>query len=378
MAKSDMSVQTLIEKIHHGDLMLPQIQRGYVWRATRVRDLLDSLYRGYPSGSILVWETDQVAPVRDMSVQQGTSPLAQRLLLLDGQQRLTSLYAVIRGEKVIVRDRQKPIDILFNLEHAEGGPMEITEVDDATENGDATESGDAAESDDDTENGDTADVPDGESAEDVIERMRKMTFVVSSGRLAALPTWVSVTDVFKSNNDSSFLKKAGIEDFDDPRYELYSQRLQRLRAIRQYHYTVNILERAYSYETVAEIFVRVNSLGVKLRAADLAMAQISSRWHDCLLLFEAFQKELKKDNWSFDTGFLLRAAVIFATRQCRFKTAGSIQIPVLQEAWERAKKGLRSPVTSSKRAPTLRRKQFCPPHPSSFLSWSTANCARND
>jgi uncharacterized protein with ParB-like and HNH nuclease domain len=57
--KTDIAVRELIDKVAHGELLLPEMQRRYVWPATRVRDLLDSLYRGYPSGTILVWETDQ-------------------------------------------------------------------------------------------------------------------------------------------------------------------------------------------------------------------------------------------------------------------------------------------------------------------------------
>lgn len=70
MAKSDITVEELVAKIQRGELALPEIQRRYVWRATRVRDLLDSLYRGYPSGSILVWETDHAVPTQTMGVAQ--------------------------------------------------------------------------------------------------------------------------------------------------------------------------------------------------------------------------------------------------------------------------------------------------------------------
>lgn len=62
----------------------------------------------------------------------------------------------------------------------------------------------------------------------------EMTFVVASRRLSAMPNWVSVTEVFKSTSDAPFLKKAGISGFDDPRYEQYTKRLGRLRAIKQY------------------------------------------------------------------------------------------------------------------------------------------------
>src|SRR3954447_24588582 len=106
MGKAEASVEELVGMIERGELRLPEMQRRYVWRATRVRDLLDSLYRGYPSGAILLWETDEDVPLQDFAVTQERSPYANTRLLLDGQQRLTSLSAVIRGQPVTVRGRQ--------------------------------------------------------------------------------------------------------------------------------------------------------------------------------------------------------------------------------------------------------------------------------
>lgn len=128
MKKQDISVESLIDMIERGELQLPEIQRHYVWRAPRVRDLLDSLYRGYPSGSVLVWETTQPVAARELQVHGGPPDAAPSKLLLDGQQRLTSLAAVLRGRPIHVRGRKRPIDILFNLEHPEGPPLELTEV----------------------------------------------------------------------------------------------------------------------------------------------------------------------------------------------------------------------------------------------------------
>src|ERR1700722_11058376 len=119
MAKAEASVEELVSMIERGELRLPEMQRRYVWRSTRVRDLLDSLYRGYPSGAILLWETDEDVPLQEFAIDQQQSPYASTRLLLDGQQRLTSLSAVIRGEPVSVRGRVKPIELLFNLEHPE-------------------------------------------------------------------------------------------------------------------------------------------------------------------------------------------------------------------------------------------------------------------
>jgi hypothetical protein len=129
MAKAEATVEELVSKIERGELRLPEMQRRYVWRSTRVRDLLDSLYRGYPSGAMLIWETDEPVPEQDFAVGQQANPYAKTQLLLDGQQRLTSLSAVIRGEPVQVNGRVRPIELLFNLEHPDQLSV-ITEVDD--------------------------------------------------------------------------------------------------------------------------------------------------------------------------------------------------------------------------------------------------------
>lgn len=132
MAKHEASVEELVGMIHRGELRLPEMQRRYVWQSTRVRDLLDSLYRGYPSGAILLWETDEEVPLQEFAVQQQISPYSTLRLLLDGQQRLTSLSAVIRGEAVQVRYRKRPIELLFNLDH----PDELSVVTEVNEDSD--------------------------------------------------------------------------------------------------------------------------------------------------------------------------------------------------------------------------------------------------
>src|SRR6267142_1494698 len=125
MQQQNIPIGTLVDMYKRGEMRLPEIQRHYVWRATRVRDLMDSLYRGYPSGSILMWETDEPIPTRDFAIAQESTAFAGRKLLLDGQQRLTSLTAVLNGEPLSVRGRKKPI---FNLEHPDGPLSDGTDV----------------------------------------------------------------------------------------------------------------------------------------------------------------------------------------------------------------------------------------------------------
>jgi hypothetical protein len=154
------------------------------------------------------------------------------------------------------------------------------------------------------------------------------------------PRWIKVSDIFNPNKtDWQLLKPLGLSP-DDPKYDLYSKRIQKVRAIRHYPYVMQVLERDLSYEEVAEIFVRVNSLGMKLRGSDLALAQITARWPNSLELFEAFAEECERVWFTFDLGLLIRTLVVFATKQSRFRTVGRIPVPKLKEAWEDAKKGL--------------------------------------
>lgn len=326
MAKSEVPVEELIGMIERGELRLPEMQRRYVWRSTRVRDLFDSLYRGYPSGAILIWETDEKVPLQDFGVVQQGSPYTTTHLLLDGQQRLTSLSAVIRGHAVNVRGRRRPIDLLFNLEH----PDELSVVTEVDEDGnDSTEDQyDLIEDETDS------------SEDELQKRFDRMTFVVATRKLEQLPHWVRVTEVFRTDSDRPFLKRAGVTSLDDPRAEKYSQRLARLRGIRKYSYRMDILERTLSYDEVTEIFVRVNSLGAKLRGSDLALAQITAKWRGSLEVFQAFQADCAQDGFDLDLGIHLKNLMAFATGQSRFLTVGGLSIDTLKAGWKECREGM--------------------------------------
>lgn len=313
MTKSEASVEELVGMIQRGELRLPEMQRRYVWRSTRVRDLLDSLYRGYPSGAILLWETDEDVPLQDFAITQQRSPYAGTRLLLDGQQRLTSLSAVIRGEPVSVRGRQRPIELLFNLEH----PEHLTIVTEVNEDSDEELVEDETDSNED----------------ELQTRFDKMTFVVATKKLESLPHWVKVSEVFTTDEDAPFLQRAGIEKINDPRYSMYSKRMARLRGIRNYSYRMDVLERSMTYDEVTEIFVRVNSLGAKLRSSDLALAQITAKWRGALAVFQEFERECAKTGFELELGIHLKNMVAFATGQSRFLTVGGLPVERLKAAW---------------------------------------------
>ena len=167
-----------------------------------------------------------------------------------------------------------------------------------------------------------------------------MTFLVATNKLERLPHWVKVSEVFRLNEDAPFLERVGIERINDHRFKKYSERLARLRGIRKYMYRMDILERGLSYNEVTEIFVRVNSLGAKLRSSDLALAQITANWRNSLKIFQDFQGKCAKLGFDLDLGLHLKNLIAFATGQSRFLTVKTLTKEKLQDSWTKSCEGM--------------------------------------
>jgi hypothetical protein len=103
---------------------------------------------------------------------------------------------------------------------------------------------------------------------------------------------------------------------------------------------MDVLERGLSYDEVTEIFVRVNSLGAKLRSSDLALAQITAKWRNSLKTFEAFQQKCAHDGFELDLGLHLKNLISFATGQSRFLTVGGLGVAALQTGWTQSCRGM--------------------------------------
>lgn len=253
------TIEHLVREVTDGELLLPEMQRDYVWKSTQVRDLFDSLYRGYPSGQLLVWETDALPQTTSLSVAE--APISSRShsvpkLLLDGQQRLTSLTAIIGNRALTDEERVRNLDIVFNVHNEK--------------------------------------------------------FDVALIRHRNDPNWVSLRKLYTSTGYSDAISRfAGSPDFN-----AILQRLQRLEQIKHYQYNINKLDKTMEYEEVTEIFVRINSGGTRLNAADLSMAQLSSRWRGITDEFNALRKTIR-DTYGYDPdyGLLVRGLALFFSGQ---------------------------------------------------------------
>ena len=323
MGNGTKKIIELVEEVARHDLVVPEMQRRYVWRSTQIRDLFDSLYRGYPVGSILEWECSMGEDGRTLDVGEtaGDYRRGQKLLLLDGQQRLTSLTAIIKDQDLFVRGRKKSIDILFNVQHPDFYEEESLNDSDS----------------------DIVDIEDEEES-DALD-FEKKTFVVATRRLMNQPGWISLRRVFKESQTAlwkSVVKSLGLDLMSDDADKI-NDRISKLLKIKDVDIPIVTLSNEMNYRTVTEVFCRVNSSGTRLKGSDLALALITSRWHGSLKKFEDFQKKHKvNDQQLFDIGFLVRALVVFMTDQCKFQKISSSSIPIsrYETAWKETKDAL--------------------------------------
>lgn len=316
MVHPGLRVGDLVELIEHQEVLLPDFQRGYVWRRPQVLKFLDSLYRGYPIGQVLLWIPPQSLSDSDAAQQGrplGTSPgqqqgaaifasaeRAERVspgrspqaraappqFVLDGQQRLTTLYRLLRGD-----DGAK---VRFHV-------------------------------------GDEI-------------------FVIETAVSAKDPLWAPVGDILGSprglSKALSRLQKELKLAPDDPYFERYQANLQRLALVRERVLPVDVVRLA-DPEQVAELFVRINS-GTPLRRAELALAQLAWRWPGALVvrLGDALE-EFVEAGFDFSAPFLMRCFVSVATGQAGFSNLDALwklNEITLARNWEKAHNGLRSTV----------------------------------
>jgi hypothetical protein len=358
MEPTNRKIQALVDMLLNRELLLPEMQRKYVWRSTQVRDLVDSIYRDYPSGSILIWETDEV-PIVKTHIFEKTSqnPIGKRLLLLDGQQRITSLATILTGCPIRIKEgtkiKEKTIEIYFNLDHP-GEDVKETEGLPSFEVGDLAE---AKWEDGEFYPGKIAKVEsnryfihyddDSEGWSDEVrdlseENKKELYFQIKHRAIESKPNWIPVTRLFREGV-GSILRTLRIGS-EDPEFDKYNSRLNQLFSRKEsYLYPIQII-RDKGYGEVTDIFIRVNSSGTRLRSSDLALAQITSAWPGSMGLFETFVDECSEKDFYLDENFLARCLICIATRQASFEKIGKISAERLREAWVLTKKGVQKAV----------------------------------
>lgn len=225
----DYNLSDLLHYLDIGDIGLPDIQRPFVWSNAKVRDLFDSMYRGFPVGYFLFWENAQTNGAKQIGVGDKVHSAPLRLIV-DGQQRLTSLYAVFRGKRVLDEDyRERRIEIAF--------------------------------------------CP------------RTGAFEVADAAIRRDPEWIPNISELWASGDSSFKMVKGFLktlsakiELTEEEEEQISHNLDRLFDLQKYPFTALEIAATVDEEQVADIFVRINSEGVKLNQADFLLTVLSVFW----------------------------------------------------------------------------------------------------
>lgn len=273
----------LVKNIERGDVALPDIQRPFVWPNRKVRDLLDSMFKGFPVGYLLFWATGAEVGARAIGVDDKDERVP-RWLIVDGQQRLTSLYAIFTGHPVVREDySESGIRIAFRPRDAK---FEVT---------------------------DAAIEKDPEFLPDITPLWSDYRITVH-GYLDRLEKTRGQLDVDLRDR---------IEDEFD-----------RVRDLRAYPFEVVELDAAMDEESVAEVFVRINSEGVTLNQADFILTLMSVFREKARKQLEEFARAAKKPSIGGASAFnwyiqpqpdqLLRVAVGVAFRRAVLKHAYSI------------------------------------------------------
>lgn len=278
-----MQISSILDYIDNGHMALPEFQRGYVWGREQVRKLFQSLYRGHPVGSLLVWATDA-----STAAARGDGKLAPGVvkLLLDGQQRITSLYGVIRGKPPRFFDGNAKAftDLRFNL---------------------ATEE---------------------------FEFFQPI-------KMRDDPLWIDVTEVMRKGNAGigAFVTALSQNPDNLPRIGDYLGRMNQLLGIRDKTFHIEEVTGAdKTLDVVVDIFNRVNSGGTKLSKGDLALAKICADWPEARDTMKSSIARWRADGYDFSLDWLLRSVNTILTGEAKFLYLHTQDADSIADALKRA------------------------------------------
>lgn len=279
-----MKISTVLDQIDLGSMALPEFQRGYVWNRDQVRKLMYSLYHDFPVGSLLVWitKTESAQTRGDTPLPPGTVDL-----ILDGQQRMTSLYGIIRGEspKFFEGNAQVFSGLYFNLE------------------------------------------------DEVFE-------FYMPAKMKGNPLWISVTDLMNRGIGEYIEGFLGNPEFESRR-NVYFKRLNRIEQIKETDIHVEkVTGEDKTVDRVVEIFNLVNSGGTKLSKGDLALAKICAKWPDARNELKERLNKWRSNGYHFRMELFLRVINSILTGEAMFSALAGVEMDQFREALSKADRSI--------------------------------------
>ena len=282
-----MKISTILDHIDNGHMALPEFQRGYVWNREQVRGLFESLYRRHPVGGLLVWATES-----RNAMHRGDHQLAPGIvkLLLDGQQRMTSLYGVVRGNPPAFFDGNASAftGLRFHL------------------------------------------------SQETFEFYQPI-------KMQDDPQWIDVTQLMKKGTAGmgEFITVLSSQPELAPHVGNFVARLSQLLGIVDIDLHIEeVTGTDKSLDVVVDIFNRVNSGGTKLSKGDLALAKICADWPEARGEMKNHLKRWETAGFNFELDWLLRSVNTVLTGEAKFLYLHDRSATEIQEALQRATRGI--------------------------------------
>lgn len=270
-----LTLRKLLEGVTNNELVIPEIQRSYVWKTPQVRDLFDSLYNGYPVGTLLVWETNERLKGKRLgSATYFDTPSDKPVrFLLDGQQRITSILNAVEG---------RGLRLYFNAIDEHG------------------------------------------------------SFRSSSAQLGYSLRSIPVAGLDRETVDSILSKaKAKQHEIDNP---VIRRKLEHLVGILGRTISIDTLH-GFDYGEATDVFIRVNSRGTKLKNAELALANLAYRLPGTVgSELQQYSDELASRGWDFSVPYLIRLITAVAARRVSYSALNGVDDASILKTWDSVKR----------------------------------------
>lgn len=292
-----MELRQILDGVESLEMVMPEFQREYVWPIEDAKQLMISMFKGYPTGCLLFWETDNPPEIKNKAVD--TNKLGLTKVILDGQQRLTTLFMLIRGA-----------------------------------------------------------IPPYYTEDDILHDPRHLYFNVLTGEfqfyqkklMENSPLWHSVTHCFDENVVDSFDIAEKYNDLNEDvdfkdTAKTIGKHLTKLRSIERMIYPILTVPKTADINEAIDVFDRVNSKGTKLTDAELVLTHITGGWPQARRIMKKKMLEMKDNGFDFSLDFLTRCVVVTLTKSALYKKNAKLKYDKFtqddyKKAWFKVEKAL--------------------------------------
>lgn len=285
-----MNLLELMLGIRNLDLVLPEFQREYVWEKEQAKQLMVSLFKDYPTGSLLFWKTQDPPEIKNNAINR--ERIGSTSVILDGQQRLTTLFLLTQNE-----------------------------------------------------------IPPYYTSKDIKTDPRNLYFDIESGdfqyyqkqRMENNRVWIPVIRCFSDKSINPFKIATQRSDDSNSHFALaqqFNENLNRLRNIMERVYPVQTVPSTAGIDDAIDVFDRVNSLGTKLTDAELALAHICGKWSQARQEMKSYIAHLESQHFNFPLTFMVRCLAAVVQGRALFETLHDVSGDDARKGWDCVKKTL--------------------------------------